>query len=113
MAYSEYLADRVSQFFTEKNIPFQAKKMFGGLCFMVDEKMCVGVNTDEIMARINPNIYQESLLKKGCREMNFTGKPMKGYVFLTDEAIDLDANLYNWLQLALGFNPLAKSSKKK
>ena len=113
MAYSEYLADRVSQFFTEKSIHFETKKMFGGLCFMVDNKMCVGVNVDEIMARINPDIYQESLLKKGCREMNFTGKPMKGYVFLTDEAIDLDANLQYWLQLALDFNPLAKASKKR
>lgn len=113
MPYSEYLADRVSQFFVEKSIHFEAKKMFGGLCFMVDDKMCVGVNVDEIMARINPDKYQESLQKEGCREMNFTGRPKKGYVFLTDEAIDLDGNLHYWLQLALDFNPLAKASKKR
>lgn len=80
---------------------------------MVDDKMYVGVNRDEIMARINPNIYEESLQKAGCKEMNFTGRPMKGFVFLKDEAIDLDTNLHYWLQLALDFNPLAKSSKKK
>lgn len=80
---------------------------------MVDDKMCVGVNVDEIMARINPERYQESLLKEGCREMNFTGRSMKGYVFLTDVAIDLDENLHYWLQLALDFNPLAKESKKR
>ncbi|PQJ79242.1 TfoX/Sxy family protein [Polaribacter porphyrae] len=113
MPYSQYLADRVSQFLNEKNVQFIAKKMMGGLLFMVDDKMYVGVNKDEIMARINPNIYEMSLLKEGCKEMNFTGKPMKGFVFLTDEAIDLDVDLYYWLQLALDFNPLAKSSKKR
>jgi TfoX/Sxy family transcriptional regulator of competence genes len=113
MAYNEFLADRVAQFFTEKSIHFEAKKMMGGLCFMVDDKMCVGINRDEIMARINPDIYEASLLKKGCKEMNFTGRPMKGFVFLTDEAIDLDDDLHYWLQLALAYNPLAKSSKKK
>ena len=113
MAYNEFLADRVSQFLNEKSIHFITKKMMGGLLFMVDDKMYVGVNRDEIMARINPNMYEESLKKPGCKEMNFTGRPMKGFVFLTDEAIDLDANLNYWLQLALDFNPLAKSSKKK
>jgi hypothetical protein len=65
------------------------------------------------MARINPDIYQEALKKKGCKEMDFTGRPMKGFVFLVDEAIDLDEDLHTWLQLALDFNPLAKASKKK
>ncbi|TVZ56950.1 TfoX/Sxy family transcriptional regulator of competence genes [Lutibacter sp. Hel_I_33_5] len=113
MPYNQFLADRIAQYFKEKNINYFEKKMFGGVCFMVDDKMCVGVNRDEIMARINPDIYQESLLKNGCNEMNFTGRPMKGFVFLSDEAIDLDTNLHEWLQLALDFNPLAKMSKKK
>ena len=113
MAYNEYLADRVSQFFDEKSIPFEARKMMGGLCFMVDNKMCVGINRDEIMARIHPDLYEGSLRKDGCREMNFTGRAMKGFVYLSDEATDLDENLTYWLQLALDFNPLAKASKKK
>ena len=113
MAYNEYLVDRISQFFKEKSIPFEAKKMMGGLCFMIDNKMCVGVNKDEIMARLNPDIYEESITKVGCKEMNFTGRPMKGFVFLTDEATDLDEGLNYWLQLALDFNPFAKASKKK
>ncbi|OSY88508.1 hypothetical protein WH52_07080 [Tenacibaculum holothuriorum] len=113
MPYNEFLADRVSQFLKEKNVNFFEKKMFGGLCFMVDDKMCVGVNRDEIMARINPDIYQVSLTRKGCKEMNFTGRPMKGFVFLTEEATDLDEDLHHWLNLALEYNPLAKSSKKK
>lgn len=113
MAYNEFLADRVTQFFDEKRVVFEVKKMMGGLCFMIDSKMCVGINSDEVMARINPAIYEESLRKNGCKEMNFTGRPMKGFVFLSDEAIDLDEDLYYWLQLALDFNPLAKASKKK
>ncbi len=87
--------------------------MMGGLCFMVDGKMCVGVNRDEVMARIHPDVYEESLKKDGCREMNFTGRPMKGFVFLTEDATDLDEDLSSWLQLALDFNPLAKASKKR
>ena len=113
MAYNEFLSDRVALFFKENSVPFYEKKMFGGICFMVNDKMCVGVNRDEIMARINPDIYQEALKKKGCKEMDFTGRPMKGFVFLVDEAIDLDEDLHTWLQLALDFNPLAKASKKK
>ncbi len=113
MPYNEYLSDRIAQFFIEKSVPFSIKKMMGGLCFMVDGKMCVGVVKDEVMARIHPDIYLEALQKEGCKEMNFTGKPMKGFVFLTEEITDLDTDLYYWLQLALDFNPLAKSSKRK
>ena len=113
MAYNEFLSDRIAQYFKEKHVVFYEKKMFGGLCFMVDDKMCVGVNRDEIMARISPDIYEDSLLKKGCKEMNFTGRPMKGFVFLTEKATDLDEDLHYWLQLALDYNPLAKASKKK
>lgn len=113
MAYSEYLVDRVSQFLNEKSVSFITKKMMGGLLFMVDDKMYVAVNKEEIMARINPDVHEESLEKEGCNEMNFTGKPMRGFVFLSEEAIDLDENLNYWLQLALDFNPLAKASKKR
>lgn len=113
MAYNEFLADRITQYFTEKRIAFYTKKMFGGLCFMVDDKMCVGINKDEVMARIHPDIYEEALSKKGCKEMNFTGRPMKGFVFLTEDATDLDEGLHEWLALALAYNPFAKASKKK
>lgn len=87
--------------------------MFGGLCFMVKEKMCLGVVKDEVMARIGVDAYQDALEKSGCNEMNFTGRPMKGYVFLTDDAIDLEVDLEYWVQLALDFNPMAKASIKR
>jgi len=113
MAYNEYLAERVERIFLEKKVLFRGMKMMGGFCFMVDEKMCVGVVGDELMARIGTDAYEQALQKEGCKEMNFTGRAMKGYVFLTEDATDLEEGLEYWLQLALDFNPLAKASKKK
>lgn len=113
MAYNEHLADRISIFFKAENVTFFEKKMFGGLCFMVDNKMCVGIIKDELMARIGEQNYAEALTKKGCKEMTFTGRPMKGYVYLDEDSLDLDVDLEYWLHLALDFNPLAKASKKK
>jgi len=93
MAYDEFLADRIRQCFKEKNSPFEEKKMMGGLCFMVDDKMCVGIVKDELMARIDPEIYDQALSKKGCKEMNFTGRSMKGFVFVEPQGIDLEDDL--------------------
>lgn len=80
---------------------------------MVNEKMCVGVVKNELMARIGPDNYELALQKEGCKEMNFTGRAMKGYVFVTEEGTDLDDDLEYWLQMALDFNPIAKASKKR
>ncbi len=113
MAYSEFLADRIGRVLKEKGTIYEEKKMMGGLCYMVDDKMCLGIVHDELMARINPDLYEESLQKPGCKEMNFTGRPMKGYVFVDAEGIDTDDQLEYWIQLCLDFNPLAVKSKKK
>ena len=113
MAYDEYLADRINKTLKDKNIFFEEKKMMGGLCFLVDDKMCVGIIKDELMCRINHNIYEDSLTRPGVKEMTFTGRPMKGYVLVEPEVIDDDNQLASWIQLCLDFNPLAKSSKKK
>ena len=80
---------------------------------MVDDKMCLGIVRDTLMARIGPEAYEEALQREGCREMDFTGRPMKGYVFIEPEGVDLDSDLDHWVDLCLEFNPLAKSSKKK
>ncbi len=113
MAYDEHLAERIRSSFDEKKVHYLDKKMMGGLCFMVDDKMCVGIIKDSLMARIDPEIYEESLTKKGCKEMDFTGRSMRGFVYVDPEGIDMDADLEYWLNLALDFNPKAKSSKKK
>ena len=79
---------------------------------MVDDKMCVGVVKDKLMARIDPEIYDEALTRPGCREMDFTGRKMKGFVFVEPEGTDLDEDLDRWVEMCLDFNPRAKSSKK-
>ncbi|HYC85558.1 MAG TPA: TfoX/Sxy family protein [Chryseosolibacter sp.] len=113
MAYDEHLAERITRSLAEKKVPFEAKKMMGGLCFMVRDKMFMGVQKETLMARIDPGDYEMALRKKGCREMDFTGRPMKGFVFLDPVAVDLDRDLEYWIQLCLAYNPKAKSSKKK
>lgn len=113
MAFDEYLGERISNYLQNKKVSFEAKKMMGGLCFMIDDKMCVGVVKDTLMARIGEEAYPEAIKKDGCKEMDFTGRPMKGYVFVLPEGIDMDEDLEYYINLALAFNPLAKSSKKR
>ncbi|MDX1544502.1 MAG: TfoX/Sxy family protein [Christiangramia sp.] len=113
MAYDEFLADRLRRVLKEKAVPYEEKNMMGGLCFMVDDKMCVGIVGDELMARIDPDIYSDALKKKGCKEMNFTGRPMKGFVFVEPDGIDTEEDLEYWVGLCLDFNPKARSSRKK
>jgi len=119
MAYNEFIADRIRQTFSEQNVHFIEKKMMGGLCFMVDDKMCCGIhfdkkkNTDLLMARIGEDAFEEARKREGCLPMDFTGRPMKGYVFVTPDGFDMDEDLAHWIQLCIDFNPLAKSSKKR
>ena len=113
MAYDEHLADRVRQIFAEQHVMTEEKRMMGGLCFMVNDKMCTGISGDMLMARIDPEIYPQALTRPGAREMDFTGRPMRGFVFVEAEAIDEDADLQDWVQLCIDFNPRARSSKKR
>lgn len=112
MAYSEKMADRIREALAgQKNI--EEKKMFGGLCFMVNDKMCIGVNQDEIMCRVGPDVYDEAVERNGARPMDFTGKPMKGYVFVSEDGIKKKSDFDYWIKLCLEFNKKAKASKKK
>ena len=95
----------------ENQVSFAEKEMMGGLTFMVDNKMCVGIIKESLMARIDPEIYDEALTKKGCREMNFTKRPMRGFVFIDPVGTDMDEDLEYWIKLALEYNPKARSSK--
>jgi len=96
---------------THKNV--EEKAMFGGLCFMVNEKMCVGVEKERLMVRLDPALYDEVMEKEGCRPMDFTGKIMKGYVFVDASALNTRKKLEYWITLELDFNKKAKPSKKK
>lgn len=113
MAYNEKLADRTREIiaFTHKNV--EEKKMFGGLCFMVNDKMCVGVEKERLMVRLDPAIFEEVIEKEGCKPMDFTGRIMKGYVFIDAAALNTKSKLAYWLKLALDYNKKAKAGKKK
>ena len=112
MAYNEKLADRTREIIslTHKNI--EEKKMFGGLCFMVNDKMCVGVEQERLMVRIDPARYEEAMEKEGCKPMDFTGKVMKGFVFVDADVLNTKKKLEYWIRLALEYNKIAKASKK-
>ena len=113
MAFDEQLAERIRVFLKRRRTKFEEKRMMGGLCFLVDDKMCVGVEKDRLMARIDPDVYDEALKRKGGAPMDFTGRPMRGFVFVSAEGYTSDNNLRSWLELALQFNPRAKSSRKR
>lgn len=112
MAYDEFLAERIQRIYTEKKIPFTAKKMFGGVCFLIDEKMCTGVIKAEMMVRIDPDINDEQLKHPGARPMDFSGKSMKGFIMVDPLNVDMEEDLEYWIDLALAYNPKAKASKK-
>ena len=113
MAFSEFLADRVRGALKENKTSFEEKKMFGGLCYLVDEKMCVGIINDDLMIRIDPLKQENYLEEKGCRIMDFTKRPMKGFLYVAPEGTDMDEDLDKWIKRCLDFNPKAKSSRKK
>jgi len=119
MSYNEQLADRIRYQFKDQNTFYIEKKMMGGLCFMVEDKMCCGIHfdkkksTDLLMARIGEEATSEAMQRAGCHPMDFTGRPMKGYVFVDPLGFDMEDDLAYWLGLCIAFNPFAKVSKKK
>lgn len=113
MAYNEKLADRVREIISITHKKVEEKKMFSGLCFMVNDKMCVGVHHDQIMVRLNPDIFEEVINKEGCVPMEMTGRIMKGFVFVDEAVLKTKKQLDYWVQLALEYNKFAKPSKKK
>ncbi|MEQ9266714.1 MAG: TfoX/Sxy family protein [Balneolaceae bacterium] len=113
MAYNEFLADRVRTVLCKRSVDFEEKRMFGGLCILVDDKMCMGIINDELMARVGEETEQKIQHKEGVRPMDFTGRRMKGYAYVGQSGLDREDDLEFWVDLCLEFNPLAKASKKK
>lgn len=111
MAYNELLADRIREALVDLPI-VEEKKMFGGVCFMVNGKMCIGVLKDNMMCRIGPEAEEAALEKRGCRPMDFTSRPMKGYVYVSEEGWKTKKEFESWVKLCLNFNLVAKASTK-
>ena len=102
MAYSQELAER-ARFQLMGRTTFSERKMFGGLTFMVRGHMCCGIVGDELMVRVGPEAHPEALLRPYAREMDFTGKALKGMVYVGIEGIEQDDDLGDWLARGLEF----------
>jgi len=113
MPYDEKLAERLRKVLAPHKKYIEEKNMMGGLTFMLRDKMCVGVLKDELMCRIDPEIHNDAIKKKGCRTMDFTKKPMKGFVFVNPLGTTSQKDLEHWIGLSVDFNAKAKASKKK
>lgn len=106
------LADRVREALAHVE-ELEEKRMFGGQCFMVNGKLCIGAKEDEVMFRIGPEEYPAALEKPGCRPMWHSGKEMTGYVFVESDALRAKKDFDYWINTSLAFNKIAKAAKPK
>ena len=114
MAYDEKLADRMREHLVDLK-KIEEKKMMGGLCFMYKGKMCCGIVKDDLMVRVIESRYEEALSHPNGREMDFTGKPLKGFVFVSPEGFKNNKDLKYWLDMGIEFvdtTPVKKNNKK-
>ena len=118
MAFNEKTAQRIREILLSKGADFTEKTMFSGICFMVDNKMCCGTHIDKksseefLLCRIGEKAQEKVMGKDQVIPMNFTGRSMKGYIFVVEEGFKSKRELSYWLQLCLDFNPIAKASRK-
>ena len=114
MAFDEQLAERVREHLATRP-GYSEKKMFGGLCFLINGNMCCGVETDRLMLRVGPDLYEETLARKGAAPMDFTGRPMKGMVYVGQDSLKTSKALAQWIDIAAGFAESLppKAPKKK
>ena len=111
MAFSEHLVERVRQRLSKSNITDE-KKMMGGLIFMVNEKMCIGVDKvkatgeNRLMVRVGKASHEQLVFKHGSREMDFTGRTMRGFLFISPDGFDAEKDLDFWVEKALEFNSM-------
>src|SRR5262249_675773 len=112
MAINEALTKRVRMALAD--VPrVVEKKMFAGITFMVNGKMCVSVGNDRIICRVDPEIHDQALKRKGSRTVFMKGREYRGYVYVNEDAIQSKKDLDSWVALCLDFNKQAKASKKR
>ncbi|MFZ9886962.1 MAG: TfoX/Sxy family protein [Myxococcota bacterium] len=102
MAYDEGLAERIRLLWRERR-DVEEKRMFGGLCFLVGGHMVAGIVGEELMLRVGPAAYEATLLEPHVREMDFTKRPLKGFVYIEPAGFDEDDALERWLSQGLAF----------
>lgn len=110
MAYNEKLAKRVREALSHLS-DVEEKRMFSGVTFMVNGKMCISVGNDRIMCRIDPAIHENVVERKGARTVQMKGRDYKGYVYVNEDGIKTKKDFDFWVGLSLEFNKKAKASK--
>jgi TfoX/Sxy family transcriptional regulator of competence genes len=91
----------------------EEKKMFSGIAFMVDGKLCVTAGDDRIMCRIDPDLHDELAKHPGCATVVMKGREYRGYIWVNESVLTTKKQIDYWVKLALEFNPKAKASVKK
>ncbi len=102
MAYDEKLAERLTNAFSRRK-GVTEKKMFGGVAYMLNAHMCCGVIDDLLMVRVGPDEYEKALKEKHTRPMDFTGRPMKGYIYVEPRGYKLDTDMKSWVDRGIKF----------
>jgi TfoX/Sxy family transcriptional regulator of competence genes len=112
MAASESLLRRVRA--ALDHVPrVQEKRMFSGITFMVNGKMCISVGPHRLMCRIDPDIHETAVKRTGARTVRMKGRQYIGYVYVDEEALGAKKDFDYWVRLCLDFNTKAKSSRKR
>lgn len=102
MAYDEGLAQRVRERLEERD-DVRERKMFGGVAFLIGGNMSCGVVGEELMVRVGPEAYADAIAQPHAREMDFTGRPMRGMVYVGVEGLSEDADLARWIDRGVAF----------
>jgi len=113
MSYDTKLAGRIREHLSNfSNLKVEEKKMFRGLCFMVNDKMCVNVSGENLMCRFDPALQEEVAGKPGYEDMVMKGKVLKGYCYVHANGFKGKKDFEYWMNLCLAFNQKAKATKK-
>ena len=102
MAFDEGVAERLREVFEGRSDIIE-KRMFGGIAFMHSGNMCCGIVNDALMARVGPDAYGDALSRPHARQMDFTGKAMKGFVYVDPAGFAADDQLRGWIALCEKF----------
>ena len=101
MAYDEALAERIRAMLSKDGV--KEKKMFGGVCFLLGGNMVCGITREDLMVRVGAVAYEDALARPHARPMEFTGRPMKGMVFVGAGGYGSDTGLREWVERGMAF----------
>ena len=102
MAYDEQFADRIRKALGRRK-GLVAKQMFGGIAFLLNGNMCVGIHKDELIVRLDPDATDAALAKPHTRVFDLTGRPMKGWILVEPKGIATGPQLKKWIAVAVAY----------